>query len=189
MDTAPPQREGLSRGRKIFRRILIWLVVLALAFAGGFFVDTLLRLQPERDRAAALQADLNQAASEINDLESEISRLNQFEEQNIALVEELDQLNIHLTLLSAKSAVADATLALEQDRTADVRLQLDKVGSTLKTLKDLLAEEQAEVVDNMIQRQELIIIELEDDQSAALTDLEVLASKLNSLENTLFASP
>ena len=38
MDTAPPEREGLSRGRKIFRRILIWLVVLALAFAGGFFV-------------------------------------------------------------------------------------------------------------------------------------------------------
>jgi hypothetical protein len=184
-----PEEKGLSRGRKIFRRILIWLVVLALSFAGGFFVDTLLRLQPERDRVASLQSELTQATDEINDLESEVSRLMEFEEQNTTLQEELDQLTIHLTILSAKAAVAEASLALEQDRTADVRLQLDKVGSTLKTLQDLMSDEQTEVVDNMIQRQELIIIELGNDQSAAMTDLELLLSKLNSLENTLFVSP
>jgi hypothetical protein len=63
------------------------------------------------------------------------------------------------------------------------------VGSTLETLKTMLNDDQVEVVVNMLQRHQLILIELEDDSFSAQTDLGVLASKLNALENTLFASP
>ena len=92
-------------------------------------------------------------------------------------------------MLSARAAVADASLAVEQDRQADAKLALDKVGSTLDALKGMLNADQAEVVENMIQRHNLIIIELEGDGYTVQTDLELLSSKLSTLEATLFALP
>lgn len=112
-----------------------------------------------------------------------------FEDKNVALSEEITDLITHLTILSIRTAVADTTLALEQDRTADAKLALDKVGTSLETLKTMLNEDQVEVVDNMLQRHQLIEIELTGDTFSAQTDLEVLASKLNALENTLYSSP
>ncbi len=112
-----------------------------------------------------------------------------FEELNLGLVEEIADITTHITILSARAAVADATLALEQNRIADAKLSLDKVGSTLEILKTMLNDDQVEVVNNMLQRHHLILIELEDDSFSAQTDMEVLAAKLNALENTLFASP
>ena len=40
LDESPPEKKELSRVRKIWRRMLIWLVVIAIAFAGGFYLDT-----------------------------------------------------------------------------------------------------------------------------------------------------
>ncbi len=183
------EKKEPSKALLIFRRILIWLVVIAFAFAGGFFLDTALRYQPERDKVAEKTAEIAEARDEISTLEEEIKRLSVFEEQNISLREDIDKITTHITIISARAAVADATLALEQDRQADAKLALDKVGSTLETLESMLNEDQAEVVVNMLQRHKLIIIELDDDSFSAQTDLEVLTSKLNALENTLFASP
>ena len=178
-----------SKARLIFRRILVWLVVIAIAFAAGFFVDSVLRYQPEQVKVERLTTELEDARIEITALEAEISRLSEFEEKNLTLEENITKATIHLTLLSARAAVADASLALEQDRTADAKLALDKVGSTLESLKSLVTEDQAEVVETMIQRHNLIVNELNDDSFSAQTDLVVLAGKLNSLENTLFATP
>lgn len=184
-----PEKKALSRARKIWRQILVWLVVVAIAFAGGFFLDTLMRYQPEKDRTAALLVDLDEAQAEIDSLEAEIERLGAFEDTNTALLADIDQLNIHLVLLSLRASVADSSLAVEQDRQADAKLALDKVGSTLETLKSLLNAEQAEVVDNMIQRYQLVMIELDNDGATVLTDLQLIATKLQTLENTLFAAP
>lgn len=188
-EDTPPEKVGLSRGRKIWRRVLIWLVVIAIAFAGGFFLDTRLRYLPEQDRSAALQADLDNAQEEIAALEAEIERLGTFEDKNTALLGEIEQLNIHLVVLSLRASVADASLAIEQGRQADAKLALNKVGSSLDALKGMLAEDQAEVVDNMLQRYQLVMIELEADGATVLTDLELLSAKLLTLENTLFAAP
>jgi predicted DNA-binding protein (UPF0251 family) len=148
-----------------------------------------LRYQPEKTLVEDLTADLEASATEINSLEDEIEKLNLFKDENSALKEEISQVTIHITLLSARAAVADARLALEQDRQADTKLALDKLGSTLETLTTLVNEDQAEVVDTMIQRHKLIILELDDDSSSAQTDLEVLAARLSALENSLFATP
>ncbi len=185
----PVIKEKPSKVRIIWRRILVWLVVMAIAFAGGFFLDTLMRYQPQVELVKVLNEDLEAAGAEISSLEGEIERLAQFEEQNIGLEEEIAKITTHITILSARAAVADASLAVEQARQADASLALDKLGSTLETLKSMLNEEQAEVVENMIQRHKLILIELDDDGYSVQTDLELLASKLNTLENTLFASP
>lgn len=182
----PPQD---GKPRNIFRRFLIWLVVIALAFAGGFFVDAQLRYQPERQKNRQLQTDLNAAEERAGDLEDEVQRLSVFEERNQALREEIHNLETHLVLISTQNAVADSMLALSGDNLADAKLALDRVGRNLAKLTEMLNEDQVEVVENMQQRHDLIMDELERDSSAAMSDLEVLASKLESLENSLFAAP
>jgi hypothetical protein len=188
-ESAPPTKKTMSRARKIWRRALIWLVVVAIAFAGGFFLDAEMRYKPEMDRADGLEVDLNDARDEIASLEEEIDRLSQLEERNETLATELDELETHLNLLIARTAVADSSLAVEQDRIADARLSLDKLKTTLQTLKSKLNAEQADVVDNMLQRLQLIVIELEDSEYSVDTDLEVLTTRLITLENSLFATP
>jgi len=187
-DTAT-EKKGLSKPRKVFRRILIWLVLIALAFAGGFFVDTVLRYQPAKTRVEQLTADLELSAGTITDLEDEIELLSTYKDKNTALLEEINQATTHLTLLSARVMVSDARLALEQERPADAKLALDKLGTTLASLKELMNTDQADVVENMIQRQKLIILELNEEGFSALPDLEVLDARLSSLENTLFIAP
>ena len=188
-EETPFEKKEPGKAQLIFRKILIWLVVITIAFAGGFFVDTALRYQPEKAIVAQLSEEITSAEGEIISLEAEIDRLSVFEDQNVGLREEISDITTHIKILITRAAVAYATLALEQNRLADVKLSLDKVGSTLETLKTMLNEDQAEVVENMLQRHQLIVIELEDDNISAQTDMEVLASKLNALENTLFASP
>jgi hypothetical protein len=148
-----------------------------------------MRYQPQSELVEVLYEDISAANSEIISLQAEIERLSEFEAKNLELEEELQSKTIHLTLLSARAAVADASLAIEQDRKADAKLALDKTGNTLEVLKELLTDGQADVVDNMIQRHSLIMIEFEDDSFSLQTDLELLQSKLSMLEATLFASP
>jgi len=185
----PEETPQDGKSRNIFRRILIWLVVIVMAFAGGFFVDAQLRYQPERQKNRQLQTDLNAAEERVRDLEDEVQRLSVFEERNQELREEIHNLETHLILISTQNAVADSMLAFSRDNLADTKLALDRVGRNLTKLTEMLNEDQVEVVENMQQRHDLIMEELERDSSAAISDLEVLASKLESLENSLFAAP
>jgi cell division protein FtsL len=192
----PPEKKKMSKARLIWRRILIWLVVIAIAFAGGFYLDTYLRYHPALDQIASLNdqianlnTDLGDKDGEIASLQSEIDRLSQFEDLNTGLKDEIDQLEIHLKVLTARASVADASLAVEQERNADARLALNKLGTTLESLKDTLAADQTEVVDSMIQRYQLVVSELDTEGYSALTDLDLLANRLIALENNLFATP
>jgi hypothetical protein len=186
---APPEKKELSKARKIWRRVLIWLVVMAFFFAGGFYLDTYLRYSPAMDQVASLTADLADKTAQISSLQGEIDRLSQFEEQNSALNLEIDQLEIHLKLLTARTAVVEASLAVEQGRRADARLALATLGTSLESLKDKLTADQADVVDSMLQRLNLVLNELDNEESSVLTDLDLLSTRLISLENTLFANP
>jgi len=188
-EDTPQEKKELSKARRIYRRILVWLVVIAFAFAGGFFTDTILRYQPGKNRIERLTSDLAESGETITALEDEIEQLNALKDQNTTLLEENAEATIHLTLLGARTAVADARLALEQDRQADAKVALATLEVTLETLKTMVNADQAEVVENMIQRQKLIIIELDGDSIIAQTDLQLLSSHLSSFENTLFAAP
>ena len=185
----PEEKKGLSKARLVWRRILIWLVLIAIAFAAGFFVNYFLRYQPERVRVAQLTAELEESAKTITELEGEIEELSLFEEENAALVEEINQINIHITLLSARTSVADSRLAIEQDRITDAKVSLEKLGTTLEQLKSMLTPDQAEKLDDMIGRYGFIVRDLDEDGNTAQTDLDLLADDLDTLENTLFATP
>lgn len=189
----PPEeeKEGKRKSRvgRFFRKLLIWLVVIAVSFGAGIGAFYYLRHQPLQERVEQQASDLQDARAEIGDLQNEIDRLSAFEERNYELTQEIEQTRLHITILSARSSVADALLALSEDNLAEAKLELDKVDKTLDTLETMLNEDQVEVVKNMQQRHELIMEELEDDTFSARSDLEVLSSKLGSLENTLFATP
>lgn len=183
------EKKELSRAGRFFRKLLIWVVVIAIAFVAGVGTFYFLRFQPLRDELNQQIQALEEAEEEIAGLESEIERLSAFEERNQELEAEIEQTRLHITILSARSSVSNALLALSEDNLAEAKLALDKVGRTLEKLKTMLNEDQVEVVVNMQQRHELIMEELEEDRFSARSDLEVLSSKLGSLENTLFASP
>lgn len=178
-----------GRFRRFLRKALIWLVVIVLAFGAGVGTFYFVRFQPTQERLSQQRQAVQEAQDEIADLESEVDRLSAFEERNQELQQEIDDVRLHITILSARSSVSDALLALSEENIAEAKLELDKVGQTLETLKDMLNQDQVDVVNNMLQRHELIMEELDRDAFSARSDLEVLSSKLGSLENTLFASP
>ncbi len=183
------EKKELSRVGRFFRKLSIWLVVISIAFGAGVGTFYFLRFQPLQEKLNQRTQALGEAEEEIASLESEIERLSAFEERNLELEAEIEQTRVHITILSARSSVSNALLALSEDNLAEAKLALDKVGRTLEKLKTMLNEDQVEVVVNMQQRHELIMEELEEDRFSARSDLEVLSSKLGSLENTLFASP
>jgi|GEM_PF-1009664 len=190
-DVTKPEEEGRERSKaaRFFRKVLIWLVIVAVAFGAGVGTTYYVLYQPAMKEAAQTTQALEDAEAEVANLEGEVERLSAFEERNQELEAEIKQTKVHITLLSARSSVSDALLALSEDNLAEAKLELDKVGKTLVTLESMLNEDQVEVVINMQQRHELIMEELEEDRFSARSDLEVLSSKLGSLENTLFASP
>ena len=158
-----PEKDGPSKARKIWRKFLVWMVVITIAFAGGFFFDTAFRYQPQVELVKVLKGDLASADDQILALEAEIERLGQFEDQNIELTDEIQNITTHITLLSARAAVADAALAVEQEIKQMPNSLLIKSAQPLYTLKGMLNADQAEVVENMIQRYNLIVIELDSD--------------------------
>ncbi len=90
-----PKKEKPSRARMIWRKFLLWLVVIAIAFAGGFFFDTFFRYQPQVELVKELNADISDANDEIQSLEGEIERLSDFEEENIKLTEQVQGITTH----------------------------------------------------------------------------------------------
>jgi len=184
-----PEKKGPSKVGRFFRQLLIWLVVIAIAFGAGIGTFYYLRFQPMQERLEQQSQDIQGAEEEISTQEDEIERLSGFEDRNQELQEEIDRTRLHITLLSARSSVSDALLALSEDNLAEAKLELDKVGTTLDKLETMLNEDQVDVVKNLQQRHDLIMEELEQDTFSARSDLEVLSSKLGSLENTLFATP
>ena len=56
-------------------------------------------------------------------------------------------------------------------------------------MKVLLVDDEEVIVENLIQRQQLIVIEREKDNLSAQTDLGILAARLNNLQITLFLTP
>lgn len=185
----PPAKKELSRFWKIFRRVALVLIVILGFFLVGFFYSHFVVVKPLRAEMAAVQADLDETRNQLMVVQEENERLMGFEEANQRLQEEAEDLEIHVIVLSARVTVDHALRALQDDNLADARLALDKVGSTLDDLRSRLNTDQQGVVDNMLQRLELIQDELTDDLTAAQSDLIVLASKLVALENTLFAAP
>ena len=142
--------------------------------------------------------------SEIIQLEDEISNFEAKEEAHSIAYEELQVLlegersknqielataNLHILILSALADVNAARVALMNEDGAGAKVHLTNTSETFEALKESVGPEQRDKVLAMQNRLALVIAELDEDPSVALSDLEVLANNLTMLENTFFAKP
>ena len=180
------------------------MIGLLIIFASGFLTAVLLLYIPERDEKSQLEAGRLQAEataeartdtlkSEIVHLENEVNdykaREDDLEAEIKNLQAELTKANLHIYILSALSDINAARVALTNDDAAEAQVYLTNTMETLETLKEIVDPGQRDKVLAMQNRLALVLAEIEDQPSVALSDLEVLANDLTLLENTFFAKP
>ena len=200
-----------TRTQRIFKASLRWVIGVLIIFALGFMSAILLLYVPERDAKSHLEMEQTQAEtriealeSEIIQLEDEISNFEAKEEAHSIAYEELQVLlegersknqselataNLHILILSALADVNAARVALMNEDGAGAKVHLTNTSETFEALKESVGPEQRDKVLAMQNRLALVIAELDEDPSVALSDLEVLANNLTMLENTFFAKP
>jgi chromosome segregation ATPase len=149
----------------------------------------LLFYRPATQELSAVQRELQGARERIAELESEVDRLQALESENRALEEELEAAELRIQILSALVDVNAARLALADEEIARAQEHLAGTPETLKSLEGLVDSQQREEVTAMQNRLELALEEMERDQFAAQSDLRVLATNLEQLEDTFSANP
>lgn len=204
-----PQPE--SRYKRIFLRALRWSLGILIAFSFGILVTILVlylpswqKLAKTDDRLAQANQQIDdiesqtderideiesQAQQQIDDLKSQIEELSALEIENEDLHTKLNQSDMHVALLSARVDIAMAQLALMNQDPTKAHIALSKTPETLDTLASLLEPGQRKIVTDMQERLELAVTELDDNEYAAQSDLDVLARTLVELEVTFFAGP
>lgn len=192
-EPAPPDE---SRLRRFVWRTARWVLGLLVVFMLGFLAaiyglyrpalnerqSVERQLSNSQGETASLQSELDAAQGQIGDLQARIEELSSLETRN-------QELELHVSILSARSDVISARLALANEDPSRSRAALARTGETLNTLQDLLAADQSDLVTDMQDRLELVLSELDDDTFAADSDLGVLERSLLELENDYFTQP
>jgi len=204
--SAPPESVATStkagktqpgRLQRFFRKALLWLVVLAVAFLAGLVTDHYLRVKPLSELIVETQATLDQANQEISNLQAETARLNtviqeandritSLESEKVALQEELETANAHLELLQVLVDVSNARLALFLNDVDAAKAALVNTPQRLDNLLPTIAEFDTILAQSMPQRLSLIISGLERDTETAKIDLELFTKDLLEIEAALF---
>jgi cytoskeletal protein RodZ len=198
-EDSPPVEEKAeeSKARRFFRKFIRWtaglLIIFGLGLIIGIFVLYRPAVQEAENNSRLMMADLDSAngqilelENQVSDLKSQISSLQPLKERNSDLTAEQKDLNLHIAILDARVDVAGALLALSEGDSAQALIVLAKTAKTLETINGLLETDQQEVITTLKQRLDLVMGEVDDDPFAARSDLEVLATKLLQLEDSLF---
>lgn len=188
-----PAAKQPSRAARAFTRGLRWTLVFLIVFGAGILLALFAWYRPAVSLLNAANQQIaeveSQTSQRITSLQAEASTLPELQTQNQELGSALTQAQLHVTILSARADVAAAQLALAQQEPTKARLALSKTGETLKTMGTLLQTDQVKLAADMQNRLELAISEIGENQNAAESDLEVLATDLLELENAYFAKP
>lgn len=194
-ETEPPPPDE-SRLRRFVWRAARWVLGLLVVFMLGFLTaiyglyrpalnerqSVERQLSNSQAETASLQSELDATQGQIGDLQARIEELSSLETRN-------QELELHVNILSARSDVISARLALANDDPSRSRAALARTGETLNTLQDLLAADQSDLVTDMQDRLELVLSEIDEDTFAADSDLGVLERSLLELENDYFTQP
>jgi hypothetical protein len=126
----------------------------------------------------------SKSATDMEAANQKIDSLSSLETANKELKAELDQARLEPELLRARLDVATALLALANKDPGGAKTALTKTPDTLKALQNLLPQDKQGRVNDMLSRLKLVLAELDKDDYAAQSDLDVLANMLLDLENT-----
>ena len=203
-ESSQPPQDGLlpapaeNKSRRFFRNLIRWAAGVLIVFGLGLLTAIFLLYRPGMEKAGAAQqaaqAEIEQARAQVTDLESQVTyledrvdALQSLEDDNTQLLATQDGLNLHIAILDARLDVANALLALSgsEPDSASALVILNQTGATFDRIGQFLANEQLDTITKMKQRLELVMTEIENDPYAAQSDLDVLATNLLQLEDSL----
>jgi cytoskeletal protein RodZ len=178
--------EAQPRPKRRLRKVLLWVVGLVIIFAAGVVLSWVVKVQPQAEQIATLNADSITAQDQVAQLNQELQELRPLAALNSKLTDDLSSATAHLDLLKVLVDVSTAQLALAQEDDIAARAALTGTDARLKALAATLEGANAVDVGEMSGRLELVLEEVESDTFAARRDLEILANNLLALERVLF---
>lgn len=185
----PPAPKKTSR----LTRLMRWFLLLMIFFGLGALLVIFLLYLPLRQSAAAnsskLQSELRTSQERVTELEARQGSLQSLEPRNEELEAELGEARQRILLLTARTDVAAARLALTEEDSGTARSLLNGTSKNLENLAKIGNEDQRQAVGAMQQRLKLALEGLEDDPYAAQSDLDVLATQLLQYDHSLLSKP
>jgi polyhydroxyalkanoate synthesis regulator phasin len=178
--------EELPSGPSLGIRLLRWFLIALVLFGLGAAVTLWALYSPQRSQLAAANSQIQSLQGQVGDLQNQVKTLTPLGTTNQNLQQQINQENLHTSILSARTDVALAQLALAKQDTAKANLALSKTDQTLSKIGNLLPANQQKLVQEMQSRLTLAKSEIESNSYAAQSDLDVLANSLVDLENSLF---
>jgi len=181
--------EEIPSGPSLGIRLLRWFLFAIILFGLGVAVTLWALYTPQRRQLDAARSEIQSLQTQSSDLQNQVKTLTPLGTTNKNLQQQINQQDLHTYILSARTDVAQAQLALAKQDTAKASLALNKTDQTLTKISGLLPADQQKLVKDMQSRLTLAKNEIESNSYAAQSDLDVLANSLVDLENSLFTSP
>ena len=178
--------EPVKAGPGFWTLALRWTLGFLIVFGFGVLLVTFVFYIPLRQQTFEHSTELMSATKQISSLQDQINNLQSLDTKNKELQKELDQANLHIALLEARSDIATAQLAMANNDPASAQVTLTKTPQTLDRIANLLPPDQRDVIHSMQERLKLAMGELKENSYAAQSDLDVLSTGLVKLENSLF---
>jgi len=187
----------VSRPRRIFRKVLLWVGILAIVFLAGIASYHFLRVKPLQETIVNMQAALDQVNQEADSLQSENDQLtaeDQLSKERITTLEgekkdllaEIEATKAHLALIKVLVDVSNARVALFLGDVEGAKDVLINTQQRLDDLSSLIAEVDGNLAADIPQRFNLIISGLERDTETVNIDLELITKDLLEIEAALF---
>jgi len=182
-ETVAPRADRI---RRLVRIAMRWAIAALAVFLLGVLATVIVQVRPQSFELRTLRDGLTEAQATAEGLQGQVKELSVLQSQNASLQEALEQAEQHLTLLKALVDVATAQAAIAKSDIDTVRASLSGTDSRLAALAAAFSGEEQNAVIAMRDRLELVFRELESDEFAAGSDLQVLASSLTALERSLY---
>ena len=185
---AEPTRAAKSPPSFLKRFVRVLLTILILVGLGALLVIYTVYIPTRSELNAANQrlSDLSdKSASDLEAAKQKINNLSNLESQNAELQAEADNARLYNTILKARLDVVSAQFALSEQNPSKARIVLTKTPQTLQELEKLLPEDQKKAITDLQSRLKLILEEIEKDDYAARSDLDVVANALLELQNAV----
>jgi len=184
---APPEApKEPSRAARLFRRALRWAAGILAVFTMGFLATWYAQVVPKAREIGSLREQQAAAESRIQTLETELETLKTVRQENQQLTEQLDQAQARLELLSILVDVSRSQLGVAQEDPVHALAALDGTAEKLAALEGHLSGSDAEAVQGMAERLQLVVAEVNADIFAAQRDLEILSNTLLEMDRELF---
>jgi hypothetical protein len=175
-----------SKVKRIFLRILRGFLGMAIVFGLGFLTALFLLYVPARQIIEDYKSAVEQANQQIESLNTEVGKSQEiaqkFQDSQTKLMDEEFLQNV----LRARVDVTNAMLALANNDLEKAKTYLSTTKVKLIHLESFVQSDQVKTVTDMQARLELVVNEIETDPYAASSDLDVLSTSLQQLEDPYF---